>query len=134
MGLCNLKRVDDFIKARKELAEIYKEELAALPIEIPTLPADTKYNYSYFPVLFRTEKEVIRLKEYLAEHQVNVRRYFYPSLNTLTYLERKFSCPVSEDISKRVLCLPFYQQLKKEEILFITSLIKNVLMEKVLAI
>jgi dTDP-4-amino-4,6-dideoxygalactose transaminase len=134
MGLCNLKRVNDFISARKKIAELYKEELAGLPIEIPKIPEHTEYNYSYFPVLFQNEKAVERVKEYLAENKVNTRRYFYPSLNTLPYLEKKFSCPVSEDIAKRILCLPFYQQLQTDEVSFISSLIKNVLIKEALAI
>jgi dTDP-4-amino-4,6-dideoxygalactose transaminase len=134
MGLCNLKRVGDFITARKRLAEHYKEELSGLNLEIPRIPDDTEYNYAYFPVIFRDEKEVLRVKEYLAENKVNTRRYFYPSLNTLPYLTTKFSCPVSESIARRVLCLPFYQQLKPDEVSFITALIKKVLIKEALTI
>jgi dTDP-4-amino-4,6-dideoxygalactose transaminase len=77
---------------------------------------------------------VLRVKEYLAENKVNTRRYFYPSLNTLPYLTTKFSCPVSESIARRVLCLPFYQQLKPDEVSFITALIKKVLIKEALTI
>ena len=38
---------------------------------------------------------------------VRPRRYFYPSLNTLPYVNNQ-NMPISEDISKRILCLPLY--------------------------
>lgn len=134
MGLCNLKRVAEFIQQRKALAELYKTKLASLPIDFPKIPADTEYNYSYFPVLFRDEQALLRVKEYLAKNQVNTRRYFYPSLNTLSYLLNTTHCPISEDISQRVLCLPFYQQLSENEITLICTLIENVLIKEVLTI
>jgi dTDP-4-amino-4,6-dideoxygalactose transaminase len=127
MGLCNLDRVNDFIVQRKQIADLYKKELASLPLEIPKIPADTDYNYSYFPVVFRNEAELLKVKDYLAENQINTRRYFFPSLNKLPYLKNTASCPVSENISQRVLSLPFYQQLTNEEVLLICSFIKKAL-------
>jgi dTDP-4-amino-4,6-dideoxygalactose transaminase len=127
MGLCNLPKVGDFILQRKAIGEIYRNELRQLPLEFPVIPVDIDYNYSYFPVLFRSEKELMKVKDHLAENSVNTRRYFYPSLNRLPYLKITNDCPIAEDIALRVLCLPFYQQLTKEEILVICKLITNAL-------
>jgi dTDP-4-amino-4,6-dideoxygalactose transaminase len=44
------------------------------------------------------------------------RRYFYPSLNTLSYLSTDQRCPVSESIAGRILCLPLYPGLPGETI------------------
>ena len=44
------------------------------------------------------------------------RRYFYPSLNELPYLKDKVSCPIAEDISKRIICLPLDTYLTKNDI------------------
>ena len=128
MGLCNLPRVNDFIAQRKSIGNIYLSELNSLPVTFPEISGSADYNYSYFPVFFRNVEELLKTKNYLAEHQVNTRRYFYPSLNTLPYLSSSNACPVSEDIAKRVLCLPFYQQLTNENVLFICSLIKRAFM------
>ena len=110
MGLCNLSRVKTFIEQRKEIATLYSKELNAVPLSIPKIPENIEYNYSYFPVLFRNEADLLKVKNYLEINQVNTRRYFYPSLNKLPYLKYTNNCPVSEDIALRVLCLPFYQQ------------------------
>jgi hypothetical protein len=62
------------------------------------------------------ESEALLLKtvEALNTHYVYPRRYFFPSLNKLNYVDQR-PCPVSEDISTRVLCLPLFHQLSKPE-------------------
>lgn len=127
MGLCNLSKVDSFISLRKDISILYKNELNKLNISFPEIPTHIEYNYSYFPVIFQNEEEVIKVKDHLTKNEVNTRRYFYPSLNNLPYLKSFSPCPVSEDISKRILCLPFYQQLTTEQVVFISSLIKEAL-------
>ena len=86
-----------------------------------------KYNYSYFPVIFSSQEELTKAKKHLAQNEVNTRRYFFPSLNNLPYIANPVSCPVSEDISKRILCLPFYQQLPSTDVKRICSLLKEAL-------
>ena len=40
-------------------------------------------------------------------------QYFYPSVNTLEHIvDYDAPTPVSEDISKRILCLPLYWKLE----------------------
>jgi dTDP-4-amino-4,6-dideoxygalactose transaminase len=124
MGLCLLPRVAGFISARAELYTLYRQELAGLPLRYPVMPPDTEYNYAYFPVIFEDEAQLLRLKAELTAHDVDTRRYFFPSLNQLPYLSGE-RCPVSEDISTRVLCLPFYPQLENEQVRRIAAIIRD---------
>ena len=56
------------------------------------------------------------------EHKgVGSRRYFYPGLNQLDYTSG--TCPVSDSISARVLCLPMYHSLSREEQLMIARML-----------
>lgn len=125
MGLCVLPDVPGIIARRKEISEQYKENLAGLPLAFPVIPDGTEYNYAYFPVFFQSEKELLKVKSHLEVHEVGTRRYFYPSLNGLKYLTETQSCPVAEDISRRVLCLPLYPDLSAAEIDRILGLLKN---------
>jgi dTDP-4-amino-4,6-dideoxygalactose transaminase len=125
MGLCNLPRVNDFIQKRKAIAELYLSELNSFPLSFPDIPGFVEYNYSYFPVIFRNEEVLLKVKNNLANENINTRRYFYPSLNKLPYLAPAFPCPVSEDIAQRVLCLPFYQELPDDSVIRICSIIKK---------
>ena len=124
MGLCNLPRVNDFILKRKEINLLYRDFLKNLPLEIPVIPEDIIYNYSYFPVFFSSEEKLLDVKKLLTENEINTRRYFYPSLNKLPYLNT-VSCPVSENIAERVLCLPVYTELEFKDIKLISEIITN---------
>lgn len=124
MGLCNLPRVAGFIQARHHLAELYRTELAGLPLYFPTPTEPTlEYNYSYFPIVFDSEAQLLRTKEALAAASINTRRYFFPSLNQLPYNQGE-PCPISEDVSRRVLCLPFYQELAHADVSTISVAIR----------
>jgi len=126
MGLCLLPRVPDFIRERATLYHQYRRALAGLPLAYPVVPADTEYNYAFFPVVLEDETALLHVKALLAEHDIDTRRYFYPSLNLLPYVAGA-SCPVSEDISRRVLCLPFYPQLGAEQVSRIAGLVRHAL-------
>jgi len=124
MGLCNLPMVDEFINKRKEINEQYKKILKDSPLKYPLIPEKIEYNYSYFPVIFPSEKKMLETKKVLVENDINPRRYFYPSLNNLPYVVNQ-SCPVSEDIAKKVLCLPVYHTITMEEIESISNIVKQ---------
>lgn len=122
MGLCNLPRVNQFILDRKIRWELYNNLLVHARLKLPIVPDHVEYNYSYYPLVFASENLLLKVKDFLAAHNINTRRYFYPSLNQLPYVTGE-PCPVSEDISARVLCLPMYQELALEDIRTICRLI-----------
>lgn len=115
MGLCNLNYIDNIIRERKRRSEIYDSQLNP-NFRSQKMSTDSEYNYIYYPLIFESEDELVKSEQTLNNIDVHPRRYFYPSLNTLSYLEVAQSCPVSEDISKRVLCLPLYDTLEEEMI------------------
>jgi dTDP-4-amino-4,6-dideoxygalactose transaminase len=122
MGLCNLRYIDEIIQKRKEITETYNE-LLGNRFSRPYIPGDTEYNYAYYPIIFESEEELLFIQEKLRKYQIETRRYFYPSLNKLPYLEEKYLCPVSEEVSKRILCLPLYSDLEIKDVIKISNLI-----------
>ncbi len=125
MGLCNLPMLDEFIFERKKRAEHYAELLNNTFITRPKLPEGTEYNFAYYPVSFKSEIELLKVKEGLFQNGINTRRYFFPSLNTLPFLDKYQSCPISEQISKCVLCLPMYHDLEIANIEKISKIINS---------
>lgn len=125
MGLCNLKYINEIIKQRKELSDIYSTNLNN---EYTFYKKNTHkgYNYSYYPILLKNEKHLQVVVKKLNENHIFPRRYFYPSLNTLSYLEKYQPCPKSEDISNRILCLPLYHDLDKSIIIKICEDINSI--------
>lgn len=123
MGLAILPKLEEIIQARKVIFETYNALLEGV-VSIPNYSIENfEYNYAYYPVVFNSEGDLLKVRKLLQDNEINTRRYFYPSLNTLPYLESKQACPVSEDMSRRVLCLPLYYGLSTEDISRIAGLI-----------
>ncbi|MDX4071374.1 DegT/DnrJ/EryC1/StrS family aminotransferase [Aliarcobacter skirrowii] len=113
MGLCVLDDIEKIKEKRKDILEIYTRELKDLVLFQKQNEKATQ-NYSYFPVMFKSEEQLLKAQKALNEKQIFPRRYFYPSLDTLTYIEPKQECKISRDISKRILCLPIFPELEKD--------------------
>jgi len=111
--LCVLDDIEEIKSSRKEVYEIYQKELDGI-VEFQKQNENSTQNYSYFPVVFKSEEQLLKVQKALNEQDINPRRYFYPSLDTLTYIEPKQMCRISRDISKRILCLPIYAELDKD--------------------
>jgi dTDP-4-amino-4,6-dideoxygalactose transaminase len=110
MGLCVLPNMAAIIADRKRVSLAYDASLAGV-LQRPTMQTELEYNYSYYPVVFSSEAILLRVVEKLKQQQIAGRRYFYPSLNELPFIKKQ-PCPVSEDISRRVFCLPLYYGLE----------------------
>ncbi|MEY8767068.1 DegT/DnrJ/EryC1/StrS family aminotransferase [Francisella philomiragia] len=123
MGLCILDDIEVIHNARKAIAEKYKSELQGL-VEFQEFNSNAIENYSYFPILFKSEEEFKRVQHALNNQDIFPRRYFYPSLDTLSYIEPKQYMPISRDISKRIMCLPIYQGLEESQQEKVISIIK----------
>ena len=125
MGLCNLPHVGDIIANRKDIFDAYDSRLDWNILDKPVMNKDMDYNYAYYPVVFPTELIMKNVMEALRVEDIIPRRYFYPSLNTLEFMPRQISCPVSENISERVLCLPLYVGLPVPDIERISAIINS---------
>lgn len=116
MGLANLKYIDQNIAQRKIVTELY-DRLLPSSLRRPVLDKGVdERNYIYYPVLFKNEGELLDAVKKLQALEVYPRRYFYPSLNTLPYLSDKQACPISEDVTSRILCLPLYGDLAESDV------------------
>jgi dTDP-4-amino-4,6-dideoxygalactose transaminase len=125
MGLVNLKHVDEIIKKRQELTTYYNEKLQKLNLKRPKIGTKVTYNYCYYPVIFPSEELLLTCLKKLNRSEIFPRRYFHPSLDQLPYVDKQ-DCTITDQISKRVLCLPLYYDLSFEEIDLICRLIKSV--------
>jgi dTDP-4-amino-4,6-dideoxygalactose transaminase len=124
MGLCNFEEIENIIKERKLIFELY-DDLLKIDLQHPIFNNDFEYNYGYYPVVFKSEEETSTVIKSLKNENIYPRRYFYPSLNTLSYLKQFQSCPISEDISLRILCLPLYVGLEIEVVEKISKIING---------
>lgn len=126
MGLANLKYINQILQKRQALTFRYDENLKHLNLRRPLWHKDSQNNGAYYPVLFESEEKLLNCRKRLSDNGVGTRRYFYPSLaSALPYLEPK-EMPVTDDISRCVLCLPMYYDLSIEEVDVICKIILKV--------
>jgi dTDP-4-amino-4,6-dideoxygalactose transaminase len=113
MGLLNLRYVDRWIRARKLRYEHYRDLLSkAPPIRFQKL-APCRYNYPYMPILLGTRRQRDRVYRNLVRSRVEPRKYFFPPLHRIPIIPQSMraQCPVADNVSSRVLCLPLYPDL-----------------------
>lgn len=126
LGLANLKYYDDVLDDRKKSYELYVNNLKGIEsIRFQTI--DEGCNYSYMPIIFESEDAMIKVESALNAVSIYPRRYFSPSLNNLTHIVKYQNMPISESISRRILCLPLYKDLSVEDINRVTMKIKSVI-------
>jgi dTDP-4-amino-4,6-dideoxygalactose transaminase len=116
--------METILAERKRVVDFYNQNLNLDKIQTLKIRANTQWNYSYFPVVFKDEATLLQAQKDLNAQNIFPRRYFFPSLNTVGYLIGQ-KMPVSESIAARVLCLPLYNELTEMEIFEICSIINN---------
>ncbi|GAA0137569.1 DegT/DnrJ/EryC1/StrS family aminotransferase [Paenibacillus sp. YSY-4.3] len=125
MGLCLLDDIDEIIKQRANIHDCYMERLSGVPgISFVYFNEFGTRNYSYFPILLDSENTVLSVKSAMESQNIYPRRYFYPSLDKLPYIDSS-EMKNSGDIAKRILCLPMYGELKEAEIDLICNILIN---------
>lgn len=124
MGLCVLPQINEIINIRKQVFECYDELIINLNLRKPSLPDNTEHNFIYYPVIFPSESSLLRVKTALNKQAIYPRRYFYPALTKLPYIQTQ-TARLSEVISKKVLCLPIDTYISQKFALKLFDIIKN---------
>ena len=73
--------------------------------------------------MFESEDQLLRAEKALNAQGIYPRRYFYPSVNSLDQIVGYAPMPVSENIAKRILCLPLYWELDISEVQEVVSIL-----------
>ena len=124
MGLCVLDEIEVIKQQRANIWQRYIENLPR-QLKLQQWHKHGENNHAYAPVLFENEEQLLRIEAKLQESNVLPRRYFYPSLDTLDYLQSKQVCKHSRDIASRILCLPIYPSLDIKSVKKIIRLIES---------
>ncbi len=126
MGLVNLDYIEEIHTNRQKISERYDERLKTFKAIKPLWNKNGTKNYAYYPVVVENEELLHKCIHDLKANEIFVRRYFYPSLsNVLPYLE-SVSMPITEDVSRRVMCLPLFSDLTIEEVDLICRLLLRI--------
>lgn len=134
LGSINLKYVDQEILKRKQLHNIYVQELADIDGIIFNMPEpNMTSNYQYFVIRvdpLRFGKTRDEMYEIFKSYNVFTRKYFYPLCSNYPCYHSIASAspshlPVANEVAEKVLCLPLYGDLNETDIKKICAIIKS---------
>jgi dTDP-4-amino-4,6-dideoxygalactose transaminase len=124
MGLAVFPHLTEILNARKTIADFYTENIDAESYTLLKVREESKWNYSYFPIILKSEEHLNEVLKQLNSREIWPRRYFYPSLNLVPYVESK-PMPIAESVAARVICLPMYVGLQTNELKRICEILNS---------
>lgn len=131
LGISQLKKIDEFVKRRLEIADIYYNAFK----DNNKIILQKRYNdrinsHHLFSVLFETNSLRDKVFHYLKENNIFTQIHYMP-VNKHPYYEALGydykSTPLAYDFYRRELSLPIYPLLKDEEVYFVIDKINTVL-------
>jgi dTDP-4-amino-4,6-dideoxygalactose transaminase len=122
VGLANFRYLPQILESRKRQSSQYDEMLNGLNVKRILINPFCKFNCAYYPIVFEDESILLKSISELMSNGVVPRRYFFPSLNKLNYVDPQ-QMKISERISRTILCLPLYFDLTEHEVDYICSIL-----------
>ncbi len=131
LGVSQLKKIETFLEKREKVARMYTEKLKKYPwVRTPVVKPYVRM--SWFVYVITLEKGLDRDKviEEMEKEGIPARGYFSP-IHLQPYIRDMFGTkegmlPITEDISKRTLALPFHNNLREEEVEEVVSTLERV--------
>ena len=124
MGLSVLPYMEHVLFERMRVCDYYDKHINFSSLKKLRLRDNTKWNYAYYPIIFNSEESLLNAVSRFRESNIFPRRYFFPSLEELPYINSN-ECIIAEDKAKKVLCLPLYTDLNEDDLKRITSILNH---------
>lgn len=124
MGLSVFPYIEFIISGRKKVVDFYNKKLSFSKFKTMKLREGTYWNYSYYPIIFENEELLLKVQIEMNNNEIYPRRYFYPSLNKLNFIQAG-EMPISESIASRILCLPISLQIDENTLNKICEIIER---------
>lgn len=129
LGLAQLRRLDDHIRARQAAAALYRRHLAG--IEDITLPAaeQSGTEVSWFVWVVLVDRDLAGKARDRILHRLNQRGvgavHYFPALHLQPFLapmgHRRGDFPVTEEVAARTIALPFFPGITEEQVLAVKT-------------
>ena len=133
LGVAQLERLDEILEARARVAAAYSRRLARIVgISTPTVvQATTRMSWFVYVVALDRDVDRDEVVRGLARAGVPTRAYFRP-IHLQPYFRQRFgdlrgSLPVTEDIGRRTLALPFHNRLSDESVEYVAEALERAL-------
>lgn len=133
LGVVQMKRINEILKKRKKVAELYNKKLKGVEgLEIPYIAKGNNLSWFVYVVKlaenFSGKKRDKIIKE-MAAKGMQCSNYFQTihlqPFYRNTFASKEGDFPVAEDISKRTIALPFFNDLSEKDIDFVVENLKS---------
>jgi len=127
-----IKRLNKVIKHNQLMADYYNENIKNIKITKLFKSKKTETNnYFRYPILLKNEEDKNKLYLYMKKHNILLWNTWswinivplWSNIKKAKYI--KWTCPIAEDLSKRILTLPNHYRISKKDIQKITKLINK---------
>ena len=133
IGIGQLEKLDDILRARSEVAARYTGMLADVPgLELPCAD-DVEHERSWFVYVVTLPAGVDRelVISSLTDRGIQTARYL-PCIHLQPYMQERFGyrhglCPVAEDLASRTLALPFHARLAVDDQAYVADALRHAL-------
>ena len=134
MGIVQIRRIKEILKKRAKVAEMYNKKLKNFSgIEVPFVSPDNKKSYFVYVILV-SERYSGKIRDKIiariTRKGIECSNYFQPIHLQPFYKDefgyKKGDFPITENISQRTIALPFYNNLKQNQINYIVKILREV--------
>jgi perosamine synthetase len=133
IGLGQLEKLDDILRARADVASRYAELLADVPgLDVPCAD-DADHERSWFVYVVTLPSGVDReaVISSLTDRGIQTARYL-PCIHLQPYMQERFGyrvglCPVAEELASRTLALPFHARLAEDDQAYVAGALSHAL-------
>ena len=131
LGIHQLKKLDNFIEKRQELAKIYDRELSKLEnIPIPPKKPDRNHVYHLYPILLQDYDRNEFIQE-MTKRNIGTSVHFIP-LHLHPFYQKNFGYkegdfPIAESLYNKEVSLPLYSKMTEEDARYVTKSIEDII-------
>lgn len=133
LGLSQLKKLDQFVSHRRNIAAYYDEALKTLPIRTPWQHPDASSSFHLYPVQVdaaecgKSQQEVYQA---LTQAGIRVNLHYIPVYRHPYYQRKGFGmgyCPQAEHYFKTAISIPVYATMTLEQQLRVVNQLRSAL-------
>lgn len=129
LGVAQLKRINQIFKKRQQVADIYNNLLKdCKEIKLPHISKNIKKSWFVYVIRIKNRDQIIKK---LQEKGIQCSNYF-PPIHLMPFYRKLFNYQkgdfsICEKISQQTLALPFFNNLKREEIKYVVQELKKLI-------
>jgi UDP-4-amino-4,6-dideoxy-N-acetyl-beta-L-altrosamine transaminase len=133
LGISQLKRIDEFISARRKIVNEYKNLLKDLPVTVPHENIDSFSSFHLYILKIKFEEINVRKKDVfnsMLKNNIGVNLHYIPIYKHPFYKKMIMSqdqFPEAESYYKEAMTIPLYPGLKEEQLVYIVKSLKEAL-------